>query len=102
MLFFQLIVVSLLPFGNENDALICFRGLGNASPISNLPIKEKPASSTLKEDIKNKNYIFPRVWINEEYNKHELPPTENNEPIRVNVSLYLSSIIKIDDPTQVL
>ena len=50
---------------------------------------------------KTPNYIFPRVWLNGEYNKYELPPTEDNQPVVVNVSIYLSSIIKIDDPTQV-
>ena len=48
-----------------------------------------------------RNYIFPKIWLEENYNKHELPPTTNNDPVVVNVSIYLSSIIKIDDPTQV-
>ena len=42
------------------------------------------------------------MWLKENYNKYELPPTEDNAPVVVNVSIYLSSIIKIDDPTQVI
>ena len=58
-------------------------------------------SSNSKDGVDRRNYIFPHVSIDDEYNKHELPPTENNEPVVVNVSILLSSIIKIDDPTQV-
>ena len=36
------------------------------------------------------------------YNRNELPPTDNDEPVVVNVSVYLSSVLKIDDPTQVI
>ena len=53
------------------------------------------------EGDQKRNYIFPKIWLEENYNKHELPPTTNNDPVVVNVSIYLSSIIKIDDPTQV-
>ena len=53
------------------------------------------------EADQKRNYIFPKIWLEENYNKHELPPTTNNDPVVVNVSIYLSSIIKIDDPTQV-
>ena len=58
--------------------------------------------SNSNQDDTKKNYIFPRVWINDDYNKNELPPTEDNTPLKVNVSIYLSSIIKIRDTTQVI
>ena len=63
-------------------------------------IRASSVSNSIKDGA-TKNYIFPRIWINDDYNKNELPPTEDNQPLVVNVSIYLSSIIKIDDPTQV-
>ena len=64
--------------------------------------KPNKASTSANKKLQTRNYIFPQIWLDENYNRHELPPTTNNEPVVVNVSVYLSSIIKIDDPTQVI
>ena len=64
--------------------------------------KPNKASTSANQKLQTRNYIFPQIWLDENYNRHELPPTTNNEPVVVNVSVYLSSIIKIDDPTQVI
>ena len=64
--------------------------------------KPNKASTSANQKLQTRNYIFPQIWLDEDYNRHELPPTTNNEPVVVNVSVYLSSIIKIDDPTQVI
>ena len=89
-------------FHNNNKcAFFTSRSRYEDTHISQLMPKEKVKRSSNVEAESKKNYIFPRVWVNERYNRHQLPPTENNEPLLVNVSIYLSSVLKIDDPTQV-
>lgn len=45
---------------------------------------------------------FPSVILDEGYSKHEVPLEEGNQPIRVNFSFYLSSILNVDEPNQVI
>ena len=45
---------------------------------------------------------FPSVIFPEGYSKHEVPPRAENQPLRVNFSFYLSSILNVDEPNQVI
>ena len=45
---------------------------------------------------------FPSVILEQGYSKHEVPPRAQNQPLRVNFSFYLSSILNVDEPNQVI
>ena len=47
------------------------------------------------------NVLYQNMQIEEGYNKHLMPPTDNGEGLYVNISLNLNSILSIDEPTQV-
>ena len=53
----------------------------------------------MNEGIQNIDY--PSVIFEENYSKHHLPRLTNSQPVRVNFSINLSSILAVDEPKQV-
>ncbi len=47
------------------------------------------------------NEDYPYVVFAEDYSKHHLPIADDKEPVTVNFSINLSSILEINEPKQV-